>query len=118
MILLTFPAEDLNLQKADKLVFIDHHSSVIKHPDTETSFKPDIGAIIQSHLDTISGDHLGPKTKSHAWDWKQRHHQSYCHFPWHIFDFLVKLKPHWDVAGPHHLLVKGYLTAGSHLTEI
>ena len=82
-------------------MFIDHHSSNLSHhPDVETSAKPDIGAIRQSHLDAIPDDALAPKTSTRKGKWKAHSDQRYYRLPWHLFDSVVELKQTKDAEGP------------------
>jgi hypothetical protein len=105
-IMLTFQAEHLKIPGPDKLVFIDHHSSVLEHhPDTETKRKPDVGAILQYHIDLIPDDHLSPTTKprKQKQNRKQKQKQGprqYYRLPWHLFDSVVEVKPPLDALGP------------------
>lgn len=69
--------ENLRLPSADKLVFIDHHSSALRHhpsPDTDAQPDSDIVVMTQSHCLRVPKAYIKVKHE----------HKKYSKVPWHL----------------------------------
>jgi hypothetical protein len=84
------PTAHLRLPPKDKLVFIDHHSSALRHhPCPDTNAQPDIVVMTQSHCHRVPSCCIKIIHK----------HKKYSKVPWHFADSVGEVKPVRDLKG-------------------
>jgi len=93
--------EYLNIDASNVLVFIDHHSSRLRHhPCPDTAAQPDIGAITQSHHDIVPKRPAFTQKKHQTVPEDYHTHEIHTGLPWHLLDSVIELKSKRDSDGP------------------